>query len=262
MVEFQQTSETTQSPSCLKYVFEGMTVCPCGELLRPNKSTLDRIRAAFEALKAPYYRAAPIISRGKKCGHNPWQQDHHKARDALRRCNEKRTSTLRYGIGGKETKSSEHLNWHTLGSTSGSSTSTISRTSTSAMIHFIGGEHDTTTWSKPAKTLTNNKDHCCKRSGYKEATRALVSLHSAEGQWSTLYFHCNKGLVKTTHVDPEVEKFLFWLSFHWAEYFAEPQNSERQQPSIIIFKLVTKPNVVEFVILGPSMARVALSWVA
>ena len=31
---------------------------------------------------------------------------------------------------------------------------------------------------------------------------------------------------------------------------------------IIIFKLVTKPNMVEFVILGPSMAKVALSWVA
>ena len=30
---------------------------------------------------------------------------------------------------------------------------------------------------------------------------------------------------------------------------------------VIIFKLVTKPKVVEFFILGPSMARMALSWV-
>ena len=26
---------------------------------------------------------------------------------------------------------------------------------------------------------------------------------------------------------PELQKFLDWLSFHWAEHFAESQNSER-----------------------------------
>ena len=31
---------------------------------------------------------------------------------------------------------------------------------------------------------------------------------------------------------------------------------------IIIFKLVTKPNMVEFVILGPKFAKMALIWVA
>ena len=31
-------------------------------------------------------RVAPIISRGRTCGHNPWQ---HKARDAMKRCSEK-----------------------------------------------------------------------------------------------------------------------------------------------------------------------------
>ena len=87
LIELKQTSETTPCPSCLKHVFEGMTMCQCGKLLRPNKSTLDRIRAA---LKAPYCRTAPSISRGKKCGHNRWQQDHHNAKDALKGGNEKK----------------------------------------------------------------------------------------------------------------------------------------------------------------------------
>ena len=45
---------------------------------------MDRIRTAFAALKIPCYRAWVIISRGKKSGHNPWQQDHQKAMDAKR----------------------------------------------------------------------------------------------------------------------------------------------------------------------------------
>ena len=56
LAELKQILETTQCPSCLKHVFVGMTMCQCGKLLRPNKSTLDRIREAFEALNAPYYR--------------------------------------------------------------------------------------------------------------------------------------------------------------------------------------------------------------
>ena len=65
LIELKKTSETTQCPSCLKHVFEGMIMCQCSKLLRPNKSTLDRIGAAFEALNLPYYRTAPNISRGK-----------------------------------------------------------------------------------------------------------------------------------------------------------------------------------------------------
>ena len=90
------TSATIQCPSCLKHVPEGLNMCQCGVWLRPNQSTMDRIRTAFAALKIPYYRASVIISRGKKSGHNPWQQDHQKAmvakRGVLKRC--KYTSIL------------------------------------------------------------------------------------------------------------------------------------------------------------------------
>ena len=58
-------------------------MCQCGVWLRPNQSTMERIRAAFAALKTPYFRTTAILSRGKN-GHNPWQTDHAKAMDARR----------------------------------------------------------------------------------------------------------------------------------------------------------------------------------
>ena len=71
LIELSQTSATIQGPSCLKHVPQGLNMCPCGVWLRPNQSTMDRIRTAFAAFKTPYYRASVIISRGKKSGHNP-----------------------------------------------------------------------------------------------------------------------------------------------------------------------------------------------
>ena len=45
---------------------------------------MNRVKQAFEALKATYHRTSPITTRGSKCGPNPWQQQHNKARDTLR----------------------------------------------------------------------------------------------------------------------------------------------------------------------------------
>ena len=77
VIELKQTSATIQCSSCLKHVLEGVNMCQCGVWLRPNQSqsTMDRIKEAFAALKTPYYRTQEVISRGKKCGHNPWQKD-------------------------------------------------------------------------------------------------------------------------------------------------------------------------------------------
>ena len=52
--------------------------------MRPNEDVMNRIKEAFEALKAPYYRTSSIFTRGRRCGPNSWQQRHHNARDALR----------------------------------------------------------------------------------------------------------------------------------------------------------------------------------
>ena len=78
LVEVKKSS--IQCPSCLHYVFEGTLICRCGK----TNATQTRRDEAFEILKAPCYRTSMIVTRGSKCGPNPWQQDHHKARDALR----------------------------------------------------------------------------------------------------------------------------------------------------------------------------------
>ena len=41
-------------------------------------------RPVIRSIESPLLSSCTIFSRGKKCGPNPWQQDHHKARDALR----------------------------------------------------------------------------------------------------------------------------------------------------------------------------------
>ena len=89
-----------QCPSCLHHVLNGTTICICGKLRRLNNDVLNRIKEAFEALKPPHYRTSCIVTRGSKCGPNPWQQHHHKARDALRSA----TKGERAGTDGNVTK--------------------------------------------------------------------------------------------------------------------------------------------------------------
>ena len=72
-------------------------MCQWGVWLRPNQSTMERIRAAFAALKTPYFRTTAIMSRGRKSGPNPWQTHHAKAMDSRRgatKNSRKFTSTL------------------------------------------------------------------------------------------------------------------------------------------------------------------------
>ena len=90
--------------------------------------------------------------------------------------------------------------------------------------HRFDISHNAPSWQRARynsmillRSLDSNKQAgpLCKRPGYKEATRALMSLQNA------LYSSEIQSL----------QEFLEWLSFHWAEYFAKPENSERQQPS-------------------------------
>ena len=82
LIELRQTSATAQCLSCLKHVPGGLNMCQNGVWLRPNLSTMDRIRTAFATIKTPNNRTSVIISRAKNSGHNPWKQDHQKAMDA------------------------------------------------------------------------------------------------------------------------------------------------------------------------------------
>ena len=68
------------------------------------------------------------------------------------------------------------------------------------------------------------------RPGYKEAKRALASFQKAAGQ-GVPYIPMDLTSRRNNKLDPTVQEYLGWISFHWAEHFAAPQNSERQQPS-------------------------------
>ena len=64
LIELRQTSATVQCPSCLIHVPEGLNMCLCGVWLRPNQDTMNRIKARFDSLTTPYYRAT-LQSRGQ-----------------------------------------------------------------------------------------------------------------------------------------------------------------------------------------------------
>ena len=132
LIELRQTSATLQCRSCLKHVPEGLHMCRCGVWLRPNQSTLDRIRKALAALKTPYCRASVVIPRRKKSGHNPLQQDPSQSH----------AETQQTKPDGRTTKFSESLEWHTDGLTSGSSTSTTSPRLTSVIMHLTDSDYD------------------------------------------------------------------------------------------------------------------------
>ena len=81
-----------------------------------------------------------------------------------------------------------------------------------------------------AQTLTNKQDHCVSALDTKKQSEPLWVFNMLKGK-RVPYIPKKSGTRKNNTLDPEVQKILEWLSFHWADYFAEPQNSDRQQPS-------------------------------
>ena len=126
LIVLKQTLATIQCLSCLKHVPEGLNMSQCGVWLRPNQSTTERIKIAFAASKTPYFRTAEISSRGKKSGRNPWQTDHAKAMDARRGATKTAANSPLHWTDGRTTRSTELLNWCTVGLRNMSSTSTTS----------------------------------------------------------------------------------------------------------------------------------------
>ena len=80
LIELRESS--IQCSSYFHHVFEGALI-ECGKLIKPDQDAINRIKEAFEILKAPFFHASPISTRCSKCGPTLWQMHHHKARDAL-----------------------------------------------------------------------------------------------------------------------------------------------------------------------------------
>ena len=199
--ELRQTSSTIQCPSCLKHVPEGLNKCLCDVCLRPNQSTMDRSRAAFAALKIPYYRTTVILSNGRKSGHNQWQMDHQKAIDARRGATKRRIhletgpmaerrNIPRFSIGARLLRR-------------GSSTSPTSPRLTSIMQHLTDSDYDMkarSTWE--ALIPINKQDHCVNDKIVNHQQMLLSAFNELRAK-VYLIFRCTWGRDKLTRWIPQ-----------------------------------------------------------
>ena len=123
-----------QCPSCLHHVFEGTLLCKCGKLMKPDQDVMNRIKEAFEILKAPHYRKSPISTRGSSvttrlethCG-------------ALQKAKE---HLLQSGTDGKMMRPTGNLSMLIIGRMHGSGTWTTPCTSASTTMHRNRREKD------------------------------------------------------------------------------------------------------------------------
>ena len=219
-------------------------MCQSGKWLRPNQSTLDRIRIAFAALKTPYYRTAVIQSRGLRRGHNPWQKEHHKAMDAKRGVLKRgkyisiwdlwqknevhRECQLVHGWTDEWIKYLEYI-----------SEIDISHNAP----HRQRLRYESTVYMRG---VDSNKQAgpLCQRPDYKSSANALVILQRAQGK-GVPHIPIKERTRQDNTLDPEVQKHLEWLSFNWPTYFSSSSSSTWKEN----FKKA-------------SMARLALSRVA
>ena len=137
LIELKKSS--IQCPSCLHHVFEGTFIRMYGKWI-PIKDVMIPIKEAFEAQKAQYCHTSSIVTRGSRCGPNPWQQHHHEARDALRSATKGERTFTSIWTDGNMMKSTGNLSSHTIGRTIGSGIWITSRCSTQATMHRNGQE--------------------------------------------------------------------------------------------------------------------------
>ena len=193
---------------------------------------MNRIKEASEILEAPYYRTSMIVTRGGKCGPNPWPQHHHKARDALRSATKgERTLTSiwdRWQNDEIYRKSQLAHNWsdawvryvdHIVHFNSCHNAPESQREKHVNLLHL--------------RSLDENKQAgpLWQRPVYREAKKELSKLHKSKREEQLPYIPVSDRKRLQNRIDPSLQEYLEWLSMHWSEQFAEPQNSERPQPS-------------------------------
>ena len=136
LIELKQTSATIQCSSCLKHIPEGLNVCQCGVWPRP-KSKYDRTNqnsfCSVENSLLPYFSSH--FKRKEK-----WSQTMAdrscQSHGCTKRSNEEQPQIHLYtGPMAERSRSTELLNWCTVGLRNTSSTSTTSPRLTSVMMH-------------------------------------------------------------------------------------------------------------------------------
>ena len=175
---------------------------------------MDRIRTAFAA--------SVVISRGKKSGHNPWQQDHHKAMDAKRGVLKRskyisildrwqndevyRASHLLHGWTDEWVKYFDY----------------ISKIDISHNAPCRQRLRDENTVYMSGVDSNKQAGPLCQRPDYKSSANALVSLQRAQGKGvPQIPMHLRTRQNNT--LDPAVQQHLEWLN--WKTYFSPSSSS-------------------------------------
>ena len=172
------------------------------------------------------------VTRGGRCGLNPWQQHHHKARDALRSATKgERTFTSIWDTW-------QHDEIHRKPQLSHRLSDTWVRY-LDHTVHF-NISHNAT---QPQRERYVNLLHLRR---VREAKKEVSNLQKSKREEQVLYIPVNDMRRQQNRLDPslhkvpgKVEHSLGGTICRTAK-FSTPTN-------IIIFKLVTKPNMVEFV---------------
>ena len=186
----------------------------CGVLLRPNQSMMDRIITASAALKTAFYRTSVIISRGKKSGHYPWQQDHQKAMDAKRGALKRGKYTFLLDRWQNDEVYRAFQLVHGLTDEWVKYLDCITKIDISHDAPHRQRQQDESTVYMRGVDSNKQAGPLCQRPGYKSSANALVSLQRAQGKGvPQIPMHLRTRQNNTW--DPAVQQPLECLSFKW-----------------------------------------------
>ena len=245
-IELKQTSATIQRSSCLKHVPEGLNMCQCGVWLRPNQSTMERMRIAFAALQTPYFRTTAISSREKKSGHNPWETDHAKTMDARRGATK---NSRKFYLKTGSMAERRDLPSFSIGARWVNYLDYISKVDISYDVPYNQRNRYENSLFMRGVDSHKQAGPRCQRPDKKSSANALVSIQREEGK-RVPHIPMNVRTKQRDTLDPAT-------TFRMVE-------SQLEDVFLVIFilNMDKKPNMVELFILGPPMARMALLWMA
>ena len=194
---------------------------------------MQRIKAAFEVLKAPWFRTSAITATGCKHGPNLWQEHHHKAKDAQRGCSKgKRQCTSMWDRWQRDETYRESQVVHEwsdawvryfghVANIDISHTAPHSQRQRYNNVLYLRSVNE----DKQAPPLPQ-------RPGYKDAKKHWLMCRSKWDKNAELLLS-QKFARQRLHnqLDPSMQRYLERLSTDWAEYFAEERPPPTWTPS-------------------------------
>ena len=219
LIELRQTPATIQSSSCLKHVPKGMNMCQCGVWVRPNQSTMDRIRAALAALKNLITVPQFSCQEGERTDTTSGRTIIKNAMDARRGATKRheytsfldekyRAPQLAHGWAGTRVR---YLDY-------------ISKIDISHEAPYRQRLRYESTLKMSGVDSNEQAGPLCQRPDYKSSAQALVSLQRNQGK-VYLTFRCTRGKDKITHLDRAVQQHSEWLNFNWKTFFSSSSSS-------------------------------------